>query len=69
MNENRTNQHVTKSQLSFMLDGETVAQPEKDIGIKDGDLCPHCEAARLDYDGLLNLYCPDCGYTLAGCFT
>jgi hypothetical protein len=34
-----------------------------------GDLCPVCKEAQLDYDGLLNLSCPKCGYTLAGCFT
>lgn len=34
-----------------------------------GDLCPHCRSAKLDYDGTLNLACPKCGFTLAGCFT
>jgi uncharacterized protein (DUF983 family) len=34
-----------------------------------GDLCPQCEEGRLDYDGLLNLACPKCGYALGGCFT
>jgi hypothetical protein len=34
-----------------------------------GDLCPKCHEEKLDYDGLLNLTCPSCGYTLGGCFT
>jgi hypothetical protein len=34
-----------------------------------GKLCPVCEQANLDYDGLLNLVCPACGYTAGGCFT
>jgi hypothetical protein len=34
-----------------------------------GALCPKCGQANLDYDGLLNLTCPNCGYTAAGCFT
>ena len=34
-----------------------------------GDLCPQCQEGRLDYDGLLNLACPKCGYALGGCFT
>ena len=34
-----------------------------------GDLCPGCGRGRLDYDGLLNLSCSRCGYTLGGCFT
>ena len=34
-----------------------------------GDLCPRCGQARLDYDGLLNLACPQCGPVAGGCFT
>lgn len=34
-----------------------------------GDLCPHCQEGRLDYDGLLNLACSRCGFALGGCFT
>lgn len=43
--------------------------PQQGATPKAGDLCPQCRSARIDYDGLLNLSCPDCGYTLAGCFT
>ena len=44
-------------------------QPEPGAMLKplrSGDLCPHCGAGRLDYDGLLNLACPICGYSLSG---
>jgi hypothetical protein len=34
-----------------------------------GDECPLCQQGRLDYDGLLNLACGRCGYTLSGGFT
>jgi hypothetical protein len=37
--------------------------------LHSGDLCPRCRAATLDYDGLLNLACPACGFALSGCFT
>ncbi|MCK4897734.1 MAG: hypothetical protein KAS38_03065 [Anaerolineales bacterium] len=37
--------------------------------VRAGDLCPQCQEGRLDYDGLLNLACPKCGYALGGCFT
>jgi hypothetical protein len=37
--------------------------------LRSGDLCPICQTARLDYDGLLNLACPTCGYALGGCST
>ncbi|RPI86281.1 MAG: hypothetical protein EHM41_09000 [Chloroflexi bacterium] len=36
---------------------------------RSGDACPKCKRGKLDYDGMLNLSCSECGYTLAGCFT
>jgi hypothetical protein len=37
--------------------------------LRAGDQCPICQAEKLDYDGMLNLACPRCGYALGGCFT
>jgi hypothetical protein len=37
--------------------------------LRAGDLCPKCKTERLDYDGLLNLVCPKCGFVSGGCFT
>ena len=37
--------------------------------IRRGDRCPMCQQGIMDYDGLLNLVCPVCGYVLGGCFT
>jgi hypothetical protein len=34
-----------------------------------GSPCPHCGSGVLDYDGLLNLTCTSCRYSLAGCFS
>jgi hypothetical protein len=34
-----------------------------------GDVCPACHAGILDYNGLLELVCPECGYTQSGCST
>lgn len=34
-----------------------------------GELCPNCAQAEMDYDGMLNLVCPACGWTEAGCST
>jgi hypothetical protein len=48
-------------QVDSSIQGKTAPQA--------GDLCPNCQSAKLDYDGMLNLTCPQCGYTLAGCFT
>lgn len=36
---------------------------------RSGDPCPKCGQAVLEYDGLLNLSCPNCGYAVGGCFT
>ena len=44
-------------------------EPPKQVEWRPGVVCPSCGADRLDYDGLLNLSCPSCGYTLGGCFT
>jgi hypothetical protein len=47
--------------------GTTEAKPASRL--RSGDLCPVCRQGRLDYDGLLNLSCEKCGYSLGGCFT
>lgn len=55
---------VISESLVGQEQGDTV--PGK---LRAGDLCPQCKRARLDYDGLLNLSCPECGYAVGGCFT
>jgi len=37
--------------------------------LRGGVLCPRCTAARLDYNGLLQLMCPRCGVLETGTFT
>jgi len=32
-------------------------------------ICPNCGKSELQYDGMLNLYCPKCGYLAVGGFT
>ena len=32
-------------------------------------ICPACEKGTLHYDYFLNLYCDQCGYVEASCFT
>jgi hypothetical protein len=39
------------------------------LELRRGDSCPNCEQGVLDYDGMLNLGCQICGFSLVGCFT
>lgn len=56
--------------FSPIAEGSERQQPENPHSEpRAGDLCPRCRQARLDYDGLLNLVCPQCGFTAGGCFT
>jgi len=48
----------------FHFDPSQISSPPR-----AGDLCPQCGQARLDYDAVLNLACPVCGFALAGCHT
>ncbi len=65
----------TMNSLSFHLTWTAKENPEEPkpeehpAAPRPGELCPRCRQARLDYDGVLNLVCPRCGYTATGCFT
>jgi uncharacterized protein (DUF983 family) len=37
--------------------------------LRVGSQCPRCQVGILDYNGLLNLACQNCGFELSGCFT
>lgn len=61
---------VTRSafeMFGLQLDVNPPAEEHKDL--KEGDLCPQCGKAKLEYDGTLTLRCPNCGYGAGGCFT
>jgi hypothetical protein len=42
---------------------------DRNLELHPGDICPECPQGRLDYDGMLNLSCSECGFSLSGCFT
>jgi hypothetical protein len=37
--------------------------------LRPGMVCPRCKEAKIEYDGMLNLVCPNCGLTEAGAST
>jgi hypothetical protein len=56
-------------EMAHNLEFQTDAPQKRVATPKAGDPCPQCQSATIDYDSMLNLGCPDCGYTLTGCFT
>jgi uncharacterized protein (DUF983 family) len=54
---------MDNTQAVLKTDPEQAQEP------RFGSICPQCGVGKLDYDGLLNLACGECGYTLSGCFT
>lgn len=47
------------------LTGQKAEPPRAEAG----QTCPVCGLGIMDYDGLLNVVCPVCGFTQGGCFT
>jgi hypothetical protein len=45
------------------------ADDHKPQSLRAGNLCPYCKTHKLDYDGQINLACPQCGVISGGCFT
>ncbi|MFZ3151353.1 MAG: hypothetical protein WA116_06695 [Anaerolineaceae bacterium] len=43
--------------------------PSNGLALRYGEPCPFCLTGRVDYDGLLNLVCLNCGKTQTGVFT
>jgi hypothetical protein len=62
-------QPTWRAELLLTLNPDQKADALERKEVHAGDLCPACQAGRIDYDSLLNLACPRCGYIQAGCFT
>lgn len=69
MTSNGQNGTKCRPQVTITLESQSETTTEERKEIRAGDLCPQCQQAEIDYDGMLNLVCLQCGYTLAGCFT
>lgn len=64
-----TERPLSAYEISLTQDTRMFGPSKNVVNPKAGDICPRCQAATIDYNKLLNLSCPDCGYTLAGCST
>jgi len=56
---------TTPSSLELLLMGLNQPERRKTTPLRSGALCPQCGQGQLDYNGLLQLECPLCGFVNA----
>jgi hypothetical protein len=68
--------NARKNKASHPLPEETASTPEAQaclvtpgVNLKVGMRCPRCKEADIEYNGLLQLVCPNCGLTETGAST
>jgi hypothetical protein len=50
------------SSLELLLTGQSQPQKADTPPLRWGAPCPQCGEGKLDYNGLLQLECPKCGF-------
>lgn len=61
--------HSKDRSFSFTLHPDLPGPNQSPRRAQAGKPCPVCGVGIMDYDGLLNLVCPVCGFGEGGCFT
>jgi hypothetical protein len=65
--DEKKQQSRTNKEWKIQFDPTGAASSKNRVRV--GDICPRCQNERLDYNGMLNLVCPNCGVIEGGCFT
>lgn len=50
------------SSLELLLMNDKSVKTPKLAPLEQGAVCPQCKNGKLDYNGLLQLECPKCGF-------
>ena len=56
--------HLSAFELSLLDDPAQKFEPA--VILRKGDLCPQCGEGKVDYNGMLDLECPKCGFISGG---
>ena len=65
----KSNPSTTPREHSQNNDHAATCTIQPGVSLQAGMHCPRCGQAVIDYDGLLQLVCPNCGLKEAGACT
>ncbi|MBG0788289.1 MAG: hypothetical protein H0S79_24635 [Anaerolineaceae bacterium] len=69
MLNSKNNSSIQPSENTPTTDQAACCTIQPGVSLQAGMICPRCGQAVIDYDGLLQLVCPNCGLKEAGACT